>query len=168
MILAYVFMLDGGKTEENYCWGGLPQFADIETSFEPNLPTKRLRSAQFADIETSFEPNLPTKRLRSAQFADKETSFSPICRQRDLVQPNLPTKRRRSAQFADKETSFEPTFPTETSFEPNFRQRGPSLRFICNTTLTSTIDIRQMCRQAKFWGDYITPTPCGYTLMLHL
>ena len=92
MILAYVFMLDGGKTEENYCWGGQPQFADIETSFEPNLPTKR---------------------LRSAQFADKETSFSPICRQRDLVQPNLPTKRLRSAQFADKETSFEPTFPTK-------------------------------------------------------
>jgi len=39
------------------------------------------------------------------------------------------------------------------------RQIGLSLSCIVNTTLTSTIDIRQMCRQAKYWRGAAPPHP---------
>ena len=45
-------------------------------------------------------------------------------------------------QFADKQTSLEPTLTIEKTF----------LEFYQQTTLTSTIDVRQICRQAKYWG----------------
>ena len=127
----------------------------------PNLPTDRLRSnpicrqtdfvrTQFADRQTSFEPNLPTDRLRS----------NPICRQTDFVR----------TQFADRQTSFEPNLPTDrlqsnlicrqTDFvRAKFADKQDFPEFYQQHKLTSTIDIRQLCRQAKYCRDAEPPLP---------
>ena len=49
---------------------------------------------------------------------------------------NLLTSRHRSSQI--------------------YRQKGFSMSFISNTTLTSTDDVRQMCQQAKCWGSAVS------------
>ena len=48
------------------------------------------------------------------------------------------------------------------SSSPNCRQIGLSLSFFSNITLASTIDIRQIGRQAKYWGEGASPrSPYG-------
>ena len=55
-----------------------------------------------------------------------------------------------------------PKFPTSRLPSiPIFRQIGFPLSFISNTALTSTNDIRQMCRQAKY--SALPTHPYGYT-----